>query len=160
MADGSGDGTARRDIGAVELQPDPPVGGGGAQEGGSGPAADTRAPLVSGFRATPAVFTIARARTPVATRSARGTRLRYTLSEPARVTVAVKRAVKRAGHVRYRSVGSLRRSGARGANAIRFSGRLGKRALRPGLYRAVIRATDAAANRSAAKSIRLRITAR
>jgi hypothetical protein len=156
VADGNGDGIARRDIGAFERQPEP--GAGGGQQGD--PVADTQAPLVRGFRATPAVFTIARARTPVATRSARGTRLRYTLSEPARVTVALKRAVKRAGHIRYRSVGSLRRSGARGANAIRFSGRLGRRALRPGLYRAVIRATDAAGNRSAAKSIRLRITAR
>jgi hypothetical protein len=74
------------------------------------------------------------------------------------VTVTLKRAVKRAGHIRYRAVGSLRRSGARGANAVRFSGRLGRRALRPGRYRAVIRATNAAGNRSTAKTIRLRIT--
>jgi hypothetical protein len=162
VTDGNGDGIARRDIGAYELAAAPagPGGPGGASPDGGGPAPDTTAPLVTGFKAMPAVFAIARAGTPASARAARGTRLRYILSEPARVTVALKRAVKRAGHLRYRSAGSLRRSGSRGANTIRFSGRIGKRALRPGLYRAVIRATDAAGNRSAAKRIRLRITAR
>jgi len=159
VADGNGDGIARRDIGAFELQPGPaPDDGGGA--GGGGPAADTTAPLVSGFRATPAVFTVARASTPASARAARGTRLRYSLSEPARVTVAIKRAVKRGGRVRYRTVGTLKRSGTGGANSIRFTGRIGKRALRPGRHRAVIRATDAAGNRGAPKRIALRITRR
>jgi hypothetical protein len=159
VTDGNGDGTARRDIGAYELQPEPPAGGapGGAPGGGTS-APDTQAPVVSGFRASPSIFAIARASTPVAARTARGTRLRYTLSEPARVTVALKRAVKRSGQLRYRRVGSLKRSGARGANTLRFTGRIGKRALRPGRYRAVIRATDGVGNVSGAKTIRLRIT--
>jgi hypothetical protein len=155
VADGNGDGIARRDLGAFELQPEPVDGGG--QAGGGGPAADITAPLVSGFRASPATFAIGRARTAVAARTARGTRLRYTLSEPARVTVAIKRAVRRGGHIRYRMIGALKRTGKSGANSIRFTGRIGKRALRPGRYRAVIRAADPAGNRSAPKTIRMRI---
>jgi hypothetical protein len=158
VADGNGDGMARRDIGAYELQPGPAGEAGGG--GGGGPTPDTTAPLVRGFRATPAVFALGRAGTPASARVARGTRLRYALSEPARVTVAIKRAVKRDGRVRYRTVGSLKRNGTSGANTIRFTGRIGKRALRAGRYRAVIRATDAAGNRSAPRTIRLRITRR
>lgn len=159
VADGNGDGIVRRDLGAFELQP-PPAGGGqpGGGQPGAGPAADTQAPLVSGFRADPAVFAIARAGTPLAARAARGTRLRYRLSEPGRVRIAIKR--RPAGRRRYRTVGTLRRSATSGANSIRFSGRLGKRALRPGRYRAVIAAVDGAGNRSSARTIRLRITAR
>ena len=71
------------------------------------------------------MFRIARATTPVAARTARGTRLRYVLSEPARVRVTIKRAVRRNGHTRYRRIGTLRRTGVAGANRIRFSGRIG-----------------------------------
>ena len=151
VADGDGDGTARRDLGAFE-RPAAPAGG-----SAGGPVADTQAPLITGFRASRSVFRIARATTPVAARTARGTRLRYVLSEPARVRVTIKRAVRRNGHTRYRRIGTLRRSGVAGANRIRFSGRIGRRALRAGRYRAVIRATDAAGNRSAARTIRLRV---
>jgi hypothetical protein len=158
VADGNGDGTARRDLGAFERQPEPAAGGG--QPGSGGPVADTQLPVITAFRASPSVFAIARARTPVAARTARGTRLRYTLSEPARVSISVKHAVKRDGHVRYRTVGSLRRTGAYGPNTMRFTGRIGKRALRPGRYRAVITATDAAGNRGAARTIRMRLTRR
>ena len=148
VADGNGDGNARRDMGAFEVQPPSP--------GGTG-AADTVAPVIRGFSATRTAFAVARASTPVAARARGGTRLRYTLSERARVTVAIQRAVKRGGHVRHRTVGSLRRGGAQGANTIRFSGRIGKRALRPGRYRAVIRATDAAGNRSRPRTVGLRV---
>jgi hypothetical protein len=40
---------------------------------------------------------------------------------------------------------------------MRFSGKIAKRALRPGRYRAVIRATDAAGNVSAPARLRFRI---
>ena len=62
VADGNGDASTRRDLGAFELQPAPVVGG---QPGGT-TAADHQPPLVSGFRATPSVFAIGRARTAVA----------------------------------------------------------------------------------------------
>jgi hypothetical protein len=38
-----------------------------------------------------------------------------------------------------------------------FSGRIGRRALAPGAYRALVRATDAAGNRSAAATVRFTV---
>jgi hypothetical protein len=175
VADGNGDGAARRDLGAFELPPAPAgVAQPPAGQGASLP--DTQAPLVTGFRTTPSTFTIARARTVLAARLARGTRFRYTLSEPARVTLKIQRALagRRVGLkcmrptsrlrrakrcTRYRTIGTLGGSGAQGANATRFTGRLGKRALRRGRYRAVIRATDTAGNRSARQATRFRVAA-
>jgi len=158
VADGDGDGNARRDMGAFEL---PSAGPGGGGPGGGGPVstepADTLAPVIRGFSATRTVFSVARTSTPLAARAPGGTRLRYILSERARVTVAIKRAVRRGGRIRLRTVGSLTRAGAEGANTIRFSGRIGRRALRPGRYKTVIRATDAAGNRSRPQTVRLRV---
>ncbi len=178
LVDGNGDGTPRRDLGAFEFQTgaagggDPPPAGGA----GSSPALDTQAPLIGRFRATPSLFALARAATPVAAALPHGTRFRYSLSEPARITLKLQRALpgRRAGGrcvapsprlrqakrcTRYVGVGTLRRSAANGANSIRFSGRIGKRALRPGRYRAVIAATDAAGNRSPLRTASFRIAA-
>lgn len=149
IADGNGDGIARRDVGAYELAA---ASAGGAEPPTGEPASDTEAPSIGGFRATPSAFAVARSRTPVAARTRRGTRLRYTLSEPARVRLVIRRAGRRG-----RRVGTLTRSGAKGANAIRFSGRVGRRILRAGRYRATIAATDAAGNRSSPRTIRLRV---
>jgi hypothetical protein len=161
VADGDGDGIARRDIGAderdgVPFAGPPPTSGepGGGAPGTGGSAPDTKAPVVSGFRITRSPFALGRAATPSAARAPRGTSFRYSLSEPARVTVTIQRRV--AGG-RRRTVGTLRRSGAAGPNRLRFSGRVGRRALRPGRYQALIRATDAAGNRSARSSVRFRI---
>ena len=177
VVDGNGDGTARRDMGAFEYQTGLAGGGDPAPAGGAGGTpADTQAPLIGSFRATPSLFALARAATPVAAALPHGTRFRYGLSEQARVTLKVERALpgRRAGGrcvrpsarlrqakrcTRYVSVGTLRRTGAKGANSIRFTGRIGKRALRPGRYRAVIAATDAAGNRSARRTARFRVAA-
>jgi hypothetical protein len=139
VADGNGDGFARRDLGAFELQPamaGPPPGGGTS----GGPAADTKAPVVSGFRA-------ARARL----RFAHGTRFRYMLSENARVTLRFKRIGRRG------LAGALRQAGTDGVNRIRFTGRIGRRALRPGRYRVAATAVDAAGNRSVPRLVRVQI---
>ena len=178
VTDGNRDGIARRDMGAFELQPPASAGGGqtgaGAVQQDGTPPSDTQSPLVNGFRAAPSVFAIAPAATPLAARLARGTRFRYTLSEDSRVTLTIQRALagrRRGGQcvrpslrlahakgcTRYRAVGTLSRIGKAGANSTRFSGRLGRRALRPGAYRAVIRATDNAGNRSAPRATRFRI---
>ena len=169
VADGNGDGVARRDMGAFELQPAMPAAGGGA-----GASPDTQPPLITGFITEPSVFVVARAGTPLAARAPRGTRFRYNLSEPAGVKLGIQRrlAGRRQGGrcvrpsprllrakrcVRYRSVGTLKRSGASGANRIRFTGRIGSRALRPGRYRALITATDTAGNSSTSKPTSFRI---
>ena len=83
----------------------------------------------------------------------RGTTVRYSLSEPAAVTL---RVVRLAGGKR-RSVGTLRRTGAAGANRVRFSGRIGRRALPRGRYRLIVRAIDAAGNRSTVRAAAFRI---
>jgi hypothetical protein len=177
VADGDGDGSARRDLGAFELPAGPPAGPLGGQAPTGGRIADTQSPLISGFRAAPSRFAVARARTPLAARLARGTRFRYSLSEPARVTIKIQRALagrragdkcvrptlklRRAGRCTlYQTVGTLSRTAKSGANSTRFSGRIGKRALQAGRYRAVIRATDAAGNRSARHMARFRVPSR
>jgi hypothetical protein len=169
VTDGNGDGIARRDLGAFEL----------ATAAGRGPqsrivTADTRPPLVTGFKADPAIFAVSRTRRAIAAHVHVGTRLRYSLSEAAQVSVTIQRALagRRAGGkcvrptrqlrrakpcTRYHTSGTLASSAKAGANSTRFSGRLGGRALRPGSYRAVIGATDADGNRSTPLATRFRI---
>lgn len=64
---------------------------------------------------------------------------------------------KRPRCTRLKLVGTLKRSGVSGANAIAFSGRLGTAALPPGRYRATLTVVDAAGNRSKRPTLRLRI---
>jgi DNA-binding beta-propeller fold protein YncE len=95
---------------------------------------DTVAPTVSRFRFSPQRF-----------RVRRGARMRFSLSEPANTRVVIDRAVRG----RYRRRGAITRHDLpAGARSLRFSGRIGKRALPAGRYRATITATDGAGNRS------------
>jgi hypothetical protein len=65
---------------------------------------------------------------------------------------------KRARCTRYVQVGSLLKRNLRpGAQRVRFSGRLGSRALRAGVYRATVVATDPGGNRSRAARATFRI---
>ena len=137
------------------------------------PAHDTTAPSVSRFTLTHRVFAVAQAATPVSAR-VRGTAFRFRLSEQSAVKIAIKRALpgrrvgkrcvkpsahNRHGHAcrRFVAAGTLRRSEKAGAVSDKFSGRIGKRALKPGRYRATITATDAAGNVSKARSASFRI---
>jgi hypothetical protein len=56
----------------------------------------------------------------------------------------VQRALKKARCTRFVAAGALQRGGLLGANAVKFSGRVGSRALRIGAYRVRVTATDAA----------------
>lgn len=103
------------------------------------PAVDTIAPAVSAPSLTP--------RRP---RRGRSARLRYTLSEAARVAVTVRRVRPR------RKVLSLTAPGGTGVNRRT----LPTKRLRPGRYRVVLVATDAAGNRSVAVRLRLRVVKR
>jgi DNA-binding beta-propeller fold protein YncE len=125
----------------------------------SPPPADTLAPTVTGFRAAPKRF-------KVGPKKRQGTRFRFVLSEPAGVGIEIERARpgrrigKRCkpptptlkGHrpcrIFKRRATLTFAGGLAGANTIRFSGRIGKRTLRPGAYRGAIVASDAAGNRS------------
>jgi len=153
VTDGDGDGVARRDIGAYE-RPAAPA------KPSTDPPADTAAPVVSGLRATPRRFRVGRASTPSAARTRRGTTLRFGLSEAARVALRIQRKRAVRSSKRFRTIGTLYRGGRTGANRIRFTGRIGKRALRAGAYRVLVTATDAAGNRSAARIVRFRVVRR
>ena len=103
-------------------------------------------------------------------RRANGTAFRFALSGPATATIAISRTVagtkrrdgkcgrpKRSGKRCKRSVtvGTLTRSA--GATSVPFSGRLGRRALSPGSYKATLAATGTDGSRSDAKTVRFRV---
>ena len=123
--------------------------GGGSGSGGGAPV-DRTAPVIGRISLSPKAFA-ASSRSTAQSAAARGTTIRYTLSEAATVIARIERAG--AG----RRAGTLRRAGRAGSNRLAFSGRVGRKALRPGAYRLVLTATDAAGNRSAARSARFRI---
>ena len=152
---------------------------GGGQPGGQ---TDTTAPVVTGFSMTNRRFAVAAGRTAASAkarkRAKRGTAFRFTLSENAATTIVIarkstgrrkgKRCVKPTRKLRkakrcarYTTIHTLRRSQAvLGANRVAYTGRVGKRKLRPGPYRATLTATDAAGNRSRARRVSFRIVRR
>jgi hypothetical protein len=124
--------------------------------------ADTVAPTISGLRLTRRRFAVGPRPTPLVARARRGSELRFSLSEPARVRIRIERLItghRRRGRCLTRAhsgrrctieqpVGTLTRTLPAGAARIPFSGRLGRKRLRPGRYRLTATATDAAGNRS------------
>jgi hypothetical protein len=54
-------------------------------------------------------------------------------------------------------VGTLNRAGIAGPNVVPFTGRIGTRPLRPGVYRLKARAVDAAGNAATPRTTRFRI---
>jgi hypothetical protein len=64
-----------------------------------------------------------------------------------------------AGHrVRYRTLGKVATPATQGPNRLKLSRRIRAKEVRPGRYRAVIVAVDAAANRSASKAATFRVS--
>ena len=103
--------------------------------------------------------------------------MRYSLSEAAKVTVAIARkaAGRRKGAkcvaptsklrrakrcTRYRNEGRLTRASGPGPVSIAFSGRVGKRALAVGRHRMTLSATDPAGNASKGSTLSFRIVRR
>ena len=107
------------------------------------PAADTTRPVVTRFSSSRRSFRAGSGRR-------RGTTLRFTLSEAARVRIRITGP-------RARVRGTLTRAARAGANSIAFSGRFGRRRLSPARYTATITATDAAGNVSRAVTLRFRV---
>jgi subtilisin-like proprotein convertase family protein len=138
-----------RDPASVSGSSDTPATTDPVTTGGSsgGAVADHDPPVISGLTLAPSRFA-----------AARGTTIRYTLSEPGSVALEFRRAVS--GRRRYVLVGTLRRDGRAGANRIAVRGRIGRRALRRGAYRLRVRAVDAAGNRSAWRSKGFRVLGR
>jgi len=89
-------------------------------------------------------------------RGGKGARVGWRLSEAARTRFTIER---RSRGRRYRRVkGSIPVAGRAGLNRFRFRGSVGGRRLRPGRYRLVARARDAAGNLSAPRRAAFRIT--
>ena len=121
------------------------IGASCAPGGAPAPGADTTAPRISRLRMTRRRFAVGRRRTPLAARVRRGTAFLFRLSEHARTTITITR--------RRQTVKLVRARTRAGANRIAYTGRTRGRVLRPGRYRATVRATDAAGNRSVPKRI-------
>ena len=154
----------------------PPAGPGGGPGPGPG-GADTTAPALSAVRMTRRRFRVGRKPTAIAA-AKRGSAFVFTLSEDARTSIAIAR--QRPGRrVKGRCVKPTRRNRARkrcrrfvvrgtltraqtkqGPNRVAFSGRLGKRKLQRGRYRATLAAVDAAGNRSAPRRVNFRVVRR
>lgn len=150
---------------------------GGGAAGGKGP--DRTRPVVKRFSVTPKTFAVARGATAISARKTRrGTTFRFRLSERARVRivltlvtvgyvkgkrcVAKRPASKRKPRycTRYVAAGALKRARLEGAVKLPFSGRMGRRPLRVGPYRARLTATDRAGNRSQTRTQHFRVVAK
>jgi hypothetical protein len=179
----AGDGS---DVGAVELQssdrPPPAPGSPGGRTPGprGGNGLDTTPPALTSASLTNKTFAVntrRAAEVPVAARAKRGTVFRHTLSEDARVLVTLQRARagrrvgrscrkrarsnrKRRRCTRFVRAGRFAKQSTAGANRHPFSGRIGRRSLRPGKYRATLVATDAAGNRSASRRLKFKVVKR
>ena len=146
--------------------------------GGSG-GSDVIDPVLTA-RLTNATFAVnlrGAAETPVASRAKKGTTFVYTLTEPARVvfTIHAKQNGRRVGGkcrkptkrntgrrkcTRFVRRGAFAHNGATGANRKKFSGKIGRKRLRPGRYRASLLARDAAGNASTVKRLNFRVVRR
>jgi len=146
--DGTGDCVAVPDIGAFE-RPD------------TCPIPPNVPPVLSKVSATNRVFAPVARRTAHAAvhrrRVKRGTRFRYTLSEAARVRIRIERVIRRRGDTRYRKVTVLVANKQAGRQSTRFTGRVRRKALKPGRYRARLVATDAGGLKSRERRLKLRI---
>lgn len=143
--------------------------------GGGNGGADTTVPQIARPRFAPTVFRVGPQATPLAA-AARGATLSFVLSESATATIRFQRrgSGRLAGGVcraarsgsgrrctRWTSAGAAltRTNLSAGAARIAFSGRIGRKALRPGSYRAQVTAKDGAGNASKVASASFRIVA-
>jgi hypothetical protein len=156
------------DIGADERSPDLAV-------------VDTGAPGVSNA-SIGKVFAVSGKPTAINARKKRkvkrGTTIKYTLSEAATVSLRIDRRLKgrrikrgkkrvcvkptrknrkKRRCTRLKKAGTLTRRSVAGKNSVKFTGRIGRKALKRGSYQLTITATDAAGNKSKPKRLRFRI---
>jgi glucose/arabinose dehydrogenase len=142
-------------------------------------ALDRRAPVVTRLRMARRRFAVSRRPTAVTARvpsrrPPQGSAFRFTLSERSTVILRIDRiaAGRRVGKrclaptrglrrrracTRFLRAGTLTRVLPAGRRSTAFSGRIGRRALRVGSYRAVVTAVDAARNVSRARTVTFEI---
>jgi hypothetical protein len=144
-----------------------------AASSGTGGTADTKAPGISALGMSDRTVVVGPGATAIVAAKT-GTTIRYTLSEKATVKLRFERklAGRRNGSkcvkpkrslrhkrrcARYKHAGTLTRSSKQGKNRVKFSGRIGKKALKRGSYRLVVTAIDSAGNKSKAKRLSFRV---
>jgi Tol biopolymer transport system component len=146
-----------------------------------GPVADTTAPLLTNVSLTRKRFRVVGVRVrplPGRRLTPAGSLLRLRLSESSRVRLVFERRAKgkrvnrrcvaptrarakRPNCVRFLRAGVLTRPTlAAGARRIPITGKIGRRALKPGAYRLSVTAIDAAGNRSAVRRVNFTIVRR
>jgi len=179
VLDGNGDGTAVTDRGAYEAPAPPPVQtsdpGQPGDAGGAGLSPDLIPPVVSGLTVTNRRFAVGSRPTAISAASRKGTSFRFSLSEPATVTIAIQRLLpgrkvgtkcrkptralrNRKRCTRAQTKGTLtRRNLPAGQASVGFTGRIATRRLSPGRYRAVVVARDAAGNASRPATVAFKI---
>jgi hypothetical protein len=125
--------------------PSPPAHG-----AGPGPAAGPSTLALAGARVTPRAFRAARRGPGVIAARATGSTLRFRVSEPARLTLTVRRG-------KHAVRGRLKTAGRPGANRLRLTGRIGRRSLRPGRYTLRIVARSVTGSERASARVRFSI---
>jgi hypothetical protein len=131
---------------------------GGAPSGRPGPSQTARRAglTIRRLRMSPRRFAVSRARSAARQRRGRtptGSTITWLMNASATVRVDVQRIRGK----RRIPVTSLRRRGFAGENTIRLSGRIGRRTLRPGRYRIVMRARTADGRTAGPRSLSFRI---
>ncbi|MEA2320151.1 MAG: hypothetical protein QOD81_1 [Solirubrobacteraceae bacterium] len=124
---------------AAAPAPAPASGTAGTQRRSPAPNAGRAALTMRRLKMSPRRFVVSRSRSAARGRRGRGptgSTITWLMNEKASVTLAVQR-ISRGRHV---AVMTLKRTGIRGENTVRFSGRVGRRTLRPGRYRVRITA--------------------
>jgi hypothetical protein len=94
-----------------------------------------------------------------ARRARRGTTFVYSISEQARVLFTIDKR-KKGRRARFARVGRYGQDAKTGTNRKKFSGKIGSKRLKPGRYRATLKATDAAGNVSVVKRPSFKVVAR
>jgi hypothetical protein len=134
-------------------------------------AATNVAPALSKVSLLRKRFTV---RKPRSKRRKRGTRIRFTLSEAAKVKLSfglkskgrkvgrkcakpTRRNRKRKRCTRYVSKGSFSVNGKAGKNDVKFAGKVGRRLLKPGTYRLTLQATDPQGAKSARRTLTFKV---
>jgi hypothetical protein len=150
--------------------------------GTGGPTVDITRPVFLAARLTNTTFAVdpkgaAEKAVAAAARAKKGTKFVYRMSEASRVVFTIERrqAGRRVGKTcrkpsatnrrrkactRFVSVGRFAHNASAGTNSHKFSGKIGKRRLGRGRYRATLRAKDPAGNASSPKRLSFRVVRR
>jgi len=141
--------------------PDPPVTTATTAKPTPRAVADRLAPELSKPRLSRKRFRVGRGSTARSAALPHGTVIGYTLSEPATTSLRIerRRVVRRKGRkvTRYRKAVTLKRAGKAGGRRVKFSGRVGRKRLAPGVYRVVLTPRDTAGNLGKPRKLLFRI---